>query len=78
MEVLGNAIEAGFLPQDTAQLVATGKITADWLRKNLTSNREFMIGQLPDRIREKILNGKNFETFTWIFFETNLSTSDYN
>ena len=61
MEVLRSAIVQGFLPPNTAQLVATGKITADWLRKNLTSNREFMIGQLPGRIREKIISGKNLK-----------------
>ena len=67
MEILTKAIEKNLLPPNTLQLIVTGKISPEWIRKNLTSNREFMIEQLPEKLQEKINKGLLDEKYVKLF-----------
>ena len=52
-----NAIAAGYLPENTLQLLADGEITECWLRYNMTHNRELILSNLPYVMQEMISNG---------------------
>ena len=64
-------IENGFLPANTLALLQAGAISKEWIKRNLTQNRDFILsklsapvqilintGQMPSDIEEAIFSGK--------------------
>ncbi|CAK8673436.1 unnamed protein product [Clavelina lepadiformis] len=51
-------IEAGYLPPDTLKKFALGEITEEWLRKNLSQNRDLIMSRLPLPLSKLIESGE--------------------
>ena len=51
-------IDAGYLPSDVEEKLASGEITKEWIIRNISQNKEYIMSQLPDPVRKLIESGK--------------------
>nr|XP_002124965.2 uncharacterized protein LOC100186727 isoform X2 [Ciona intestinalis] len=73
LKMLQGYIQAGYLPPDTIEKLLRGDITPEWLRANITNNREIILSRMPEVLRTLIEDGKMPEDI-----ETAIFSGKYN